>query len=77
MLRSTKQSIKTEKFKNRLISAIFVIPRSVVEKINKGEMTEDEFWVVALEFAKVVSEKARGMFKTKGKYDDYLKILHC
>jgi len=35
-------------------------------------MTEDEFWVVALEFAKVVSEKARVMFKTKEKYDDYI-----
>ena len=35
-------------------------------------MTEDEFWVVALNFAKVVSEKARGMFKKKEKYDDYI-----
>ena len=40
------------------------------------EMTEDEFWVVALEFAKVVSEKARGMFKKKEKYDDYI-IEYC
>jgi len=35
-------------------------------------MTEDGFWVVALNFAKVVSEKARGMFKKKEKYDDYI-----
>ena len=46
-----------------------MIPKSVVEKINSREMTEDEFWVVALNFAKVVSEKARGMFKKKKKYD--------
>ena len=49
-----------------------MIPRRVVEKINSGEMTEDKIWVVALEFAKVVSEKARGMFKKKEKYDDYI-----
>ena len=49
-----------------------MIPKSVVEKINSREMTEDEFWVVALNFAKVVSEKARGMFKKKEKYDDYI-----
>lgn len=49
-----------------------MIPKSVAEKINCGEMTEDEFWVVALEFAKVVSEKAKGMFKKKEKYDDYI-----
>ncbi|OFV66135.1 MAG: hypothetical protein SBU_000677 [Candidatus Syntrophoarchaeum butanivorans] len=42
-----------------------MISRIVVEKINSGEMKEDEFWFVALEFAKVVVEKARGMFKTK------------
>jgi len=60
------------KFKNRLMSALFMIPRSIVEKINCGEMTEDEFWIIALEFAKVVVEKARGMFKTKEKYDDYI-----
>ncbi|AGK61376.1 hypothetical protein Asulf_01385 [Archaeoglobus sulfaticallidus PM70-1] len=47
-------------------------PSHVVEKINKGEMTEDEFRIIALEFDKVVSEKARGMFKTKEKYDDYI-----
>ena len=64
--------LKIEKFKNRLISALFMIPKSVVEKINSGDMKEDEFWVVALEFAKVVSEKARGMFKKKEKYDDYI-----
>ncbi len=44
----------------------------MVEKFNKGEMPEDESWIVALEFAKVVSERARGMFKTKDRYDDYL-----
>ena len=33
-------------------------------------MTEDEFWTVALNFAKVVSEKAKGMFKKKENYDD-------
>ena len=49
-----------------------MIPKSVVEKINKGEMIEDEFWTVALNFAKVVSEKARGMFKKKENYDDYI-----
>jgi len=54
-----------------------MIPSHVVEKINKGEMTEDEFWIVALEFAKTVSEKARGMFKTKEKYDDYIIESHC
>ncbi|OFV66243.1 MAG: hypothetical protein SBU_000785 [Candidatus Syntrophoarchaeum butanivorans] len=37
----------------------------MAEKISSGEMKEDEFWFVALEFAKVVVEKARGMFKTK------------
>ena len=42
-----------------------MIPRTVTEKINSGEMTEDEFWVVALNFAKVVSEKARGCSKRK------------
>jgi len=49
-----------------------MIPDHVVEKINKGEMTEDEFWIVALEFAKTVSGKARGMFKRKEKHDDYI-----
>ncbi len=49
-----------------------MIPKSVVEKINRGEMTEDEFWIVALNFARVVSEKARGMFRVKEKYDDYI-----
>jgi len=49
-----------------------MIPGHVAEKINRGEMTEDEFRIVALEFAKVVVEKARGMFKTKEKYDDYI-----
>ena len=32
-------------------------------------MTEDDFRIVALEFAKVVVEKARGMFKKREKYD--------
>jgi len=45
---------------------------NVVEKINSEEMTEDEFWFVTLEFAKVVVEKARRMFKTKEKYDNYI-----
>jgi|GEM_PF-766218 len=49
-----------------------MIPKSIAEKINRGEMTEEEFRIVALEFAKVVSEKARGMFKKKEKYDDYI-----
>ena len=49
-----------------------MVPRTVTDKINSGEMTEDEFWVVALNFAKVVSEKARGMFKKREKYDDYI-----
>ena len=49
-----------------------MIPRSIAEKINRGEMTEEEFRIVALEFAKVVSEKARGMFKKREKYDDYI-----
>ena len=53
-----------------------MIPKSVVEKINSGEMKEDDFRIVALEFAKVVSEKARGMFKKKEKYDDYI-IEYC
>ena len=67
--------LKIEKFKKRLISALFMIPRTVTDKINSGEMT-DEFWVVALRFAKVVVEKARGMFKKKEKYDDYI-IEYC
>lgn len=54
------------------MSALFMISRSIVKKINCGEMAEDEFWIIALEFAKVVVEKARGMFKTKEKYDDYI-----
>ena len=49
-----------------------MIPKSIAEKISRGEMTEEEFRIVALEFAKVVSEKARGMFKKKEKYDDYI-----
>ena len=49
-----------------------MVPRTVTDKINSGEMTEEEFRIVALEFAKVVVEKARGMFKTKEKYDDYI-----
>jgi len=49
-----------------------MIPGHVAEKINRGEMTEDEFWIVALNFARVVSEKARGMFRVKEKYDDYI-----
>ena len=55
-----------------------MISRSVVERINSGEMKEDEFWFVALEFAEVVVERARGIFKTKEKYDDYINgILYC
>ena len=38
-----------------------------MERISSGEMKEDEFWFVALEFAEVVVEKAGGMFKTKEK----------
>ena len=49
-----------------------MIPKSVVEKINNGRMTEEEFRIIALEFAKTVSEKARGMFRKKEKYDDYI-----
>lgn len=49
-----------------------MIPDHVAEKINCGEMTEDEFWIVALEFARIVSKKARGMFKEKEKYDNYI-----
>ncbi|CAD7768024.1 hypothetical protein FHEFKHOI_01945 [Candidatus Methanoperedenaceae archaeon GB50] len=49
-----------------------MILRSVVERINSGEMKEDEFWFVALEFAEVAVERARGMFKTKETYDDYI-----
>ncbi len=49
-----------------------MIPNITVEKINSGKMTEDEFRIVALEFAKIVVEKARGMFRTKEKYDDYI-----
>ncbi|CAD7771135.1 hypothetical protein FHEFKHOI_00959 [Candidatus Methanoperedenaceae archaeon GB50] len=55
-----------------------MILRSVVERISSGEMEEDEFWFVALEFAEVVVERARGMFKMKEKYDDYINgILYC
>ena len=49
-----------------------MILRSVVERINSGEMKEDEFWFVALEFAEVVVEKARGIFKMKETYDYYV-----
>ncbi|CAD7768990.1 hypothetical protein AIOGIFDO_00477 [Candidatus Methanoperedenaceae archaeon GB37] len=52
-----------------------MILRSVVERISSGEMEEDEFWFVALEFAEVVVERARGMFKTKetcDECDDYI-----
>ena len=49
-----------------------MITREIADKINNGNMTEDEFRIVALEFAKVVVEKARGMFKKKKKYDDYI-----
>ena len=44
----------------------------VEKKINSRDMIEDDFRIVALNFAKVVSEKARGMFKAKEKYDDYI-----
>ncbi|CAD7769017.1 hypothetical protein FHEFKHOI_00478 [Candidatus Methanoperedenaceae archaeon GB50] len=53
-----------------------MILRSVVERIKSGEMEEDEFWFVALEFAEVVVERARGMFKTKETCDDYI-IEYC
>ena len=49
-----------------------MVLRSVVERIKSGEMKEDEFWFVALEFAEVVVERARGIFKTREKYDDYI-----
>ncbi|CAD7768084.1 hypothetical protein AIOGIFDO_00094 [Candidatus Methanoperedenaceae archaeon GB37] len=49
-----------------------MILRSVVEKISSGEMEEDEFWFVALEFAEVVVERARWMFKMKETCDDYI-----
>ncbi|MHC1572388.1 MAG: hypothetical protein ACXQTL_06535 [Methanosarcinales archaeon] len=58
-----------------------MILRSVVERVNSGVMKEDEFWFVALEFAEVVVERARGIFKTKETYDDYIieyhRILYC
>ena len=55
-----------------------MILRSVVERVNSGVMKEDEFWFVALEFAEVVVERARGIFKTKETYDDYINgILYC
>jgi len=34
-----------------------MIPNITVEKINSGKMTEDEFRIVALEFAKIVVER--------------------
>ena len=49
-----------------------MILRSVVERVNSGEMKEDEFWFVALEFAEVVVERARGIFKAKETCDDYI-----
>jgi hypothetical protein len=49
-----------------------MITSHIAEKINNGKITEDEFRIVALEFAKVVVEKARGMFRKKEKYDDYI-----
>ena len=36
------------------------------------EMKEDDFRIFALNFAKVVVEKAKGMFKKREKYDDYI-----
>ena len=35
------------------------------------EETEDKFWIMALNFARVVSEKARR--EVKEKYDDYIE----
>ena len=35
-----------------------MISRSVVERINSGEMKEDEFWFVALEFDEVLHSQA-------------------
>jgi len=49
-----------------------MIPAITVDRINNGKIKEDEFRIIALEFAKVVVEKARGMFRRKEKYDDYI-----
>ena len=46
-----------------------------MERVNSGVMKEDEFWFVALEFAEVVVERARGIFKTKETCDDYIICL--
>jgi|Deesub1362A_J573_1020465.scaffolds.fasta_scaffold02102_6 hypothetical protein len=49
-----------------------MVPKSVVDEINDGNITDDEFLIVAREFAKSVSEKANMLFKRKDKYDDYI-----
>ncbi|CAD7770987.1 hypothetical protein FHEFKHOI_00946 [Candidatus Methanoperedenaceae archaeon GB50] len=51
-----------------------MISRSVVERINSGEMKEDEFWFVALEFAEIRS-KIESFFKV-AKTIFGLKDLH-